>query len=174
MLTIRPRIVFTSRDSLRRSSSYLNLSQRNPSWEKNDSNKDDKVKFLEPSQDLMYIFRGPNSYESKRKQKLMERGVFTMESTTLEFLWWSKVSITFDPSDHTDYEPRQWHYPLILGLMVDDMRLWHDKVEEVQSFDKSPEMDISMMMIQSFLVMQETLVITTPLLCWLLTRVNMN
>lgn len=59
---------------------------KKPELRKNDSNKDDKAKFLEPSQDLMYIFRGPNSYESKRKQKLMERGVFTMESTTLEFL----------------------------------------------------------------------------------------
>lgn len=47
---------------------------------------DDKSKFLEPTQDIMYIIGGLESYESKRKYKLEARYGYAVMLATLEFL----------------------------------------------------------------------------------------
>lgn len=53
---------------------------------KNDLDRDGKANFLDPTQDIMYIFEGPDSYKSKRKQKLEARDVYIVESATPKFL----------------------------------------------------------------------------------------
>lgn len=73
--------------------------------QKDDSNDDASDKFLEIMQDIKYI-GGPDSCESKRKQKLEERDICTMEPVIPEFLKWLELPITFDGSDHLDHVPR--------------------------------------------------------------------
>lgn len=70
----------------------------------------------------MYIIRGPNSYEFKTKQKFEARD-HVVQPTTPEYLWRSKVPITFDRSDHLDHVPLLGDYPLILNPTVGDARL---------------------------------------------------
>jgi hypothetical protein len=70
-------------------------------------------KFQWPDQDIMYIIKGPKSYESKRKQKLEARDVFT-----LEFMKWLKMPITFNRLDHHDHVPCLGRYSLVLSLIV--------------------------------------------------------
>jgi hypothetical protein len=43
--------------------------------------------------------------------------------TTLEYLKWSKVPITFNCSDHPDFIPKPGRYPLIVSLIVKDVKL---------------------------------------------------
>jgi hypothetical protein len=44
-------------------------SQKPETSKRDDSDKDDIAKFPESTQDIMHIFGGPDSQESKRKQK---------------------------------------------------------------------------------------------------------
>jgi hypothetical protein len=60
--------------------------------------------------DNMYIIDGPDSYESKRKQKLANQDVFVVEPITAKFLQWSMVPINFDGTDHLDHVPHPWCY----------------------------------------------------------------
>lgn len=90
---------------------------------KNDLDKGDKADFPQSTHDIMYIFGGPDSYESKRKQKLMTREVFPIEPTNPEFLHWLKNPITFDRFDHPSYIPHLGRQPLILGPTIGDARL---------------------------------------------------
>jgi hypothetical protein len=43
--------------------------------------------------------------------------------TTLEYLKWSEVPITFDRSDHLDFVPKPGWYPLIVCPNVKDVKL---------------------------------------------------
>jgi hypothetical protein len=43
--------------------------------------------------------------------------------TTLEYLKWSEVSITFDRRDHPDFVPKLGWYPLIVYPIVKDVKL---------------------------------------------------
>lgn len=76
-----------------------------------------------PNQDIMYIIRGPKSYESKRKQKLETREVFALELATAGFLRWLEVPLTIDRSYHPDHVPHPSRYPLVLVTTVGDARL---------------------------------------------------
>ena len=46
--------------------------------------------------DYLMIFEGSAAYDSKHRQKLMRREVYTVEPTTPTFLRWSESAITFD------------------------------------------------------------------------------
>jgi hypothetical protein len=46
------------------------------------------------------IFGGPATYESRLRQKLTHREVYTAEPVTPAFLRWSESAITFNQSDH--------------------------------------------------------------------------
>lgn len=61
-------------------------SQKPKTSKRDDSDKDDIAKFLESTQDIMHVFGGPNSQESKRKQKFEAREAYTVELDTIEFL----------------------------------------------------------------------------------------
>jgi hypothetical protein len=43
--------------------------------------------------------------------------------TTLEYLKWSEVPITFNCSDHMDFVPKLWWYLLIVSPIVKDVKL---------------------------------------------------
>jgi hypothetical protein len=67
-----------------------------------------------------YIYGGPDSYESRRKQKLTVWEVIEVSPATPEYLKWSKVPITFDRNDHLDFIPKLGRYPLIVSPIVKD------------------------------------------------------
>jgi hypothetical protein len=52
--------------------------------------------FPEAHKKVNYIYGGPDSYESRRKQKLTTREVMAVSPTTLEYLKWFEVPINFD------------------------------------------------------------------------------
>jgi hypothetical protein len=68
--------------------------------------KEPKGDFPEAHKGVNYIYGGPDSYESRWKQKLIAWEVMAVSPTTPEYLKWSEVSITFDRSDHLDFVPK--------------------------------------------------------------------
>jgi hypothetical protein len=84
---------------------------------------DPKGDFPEAHDEVNYIYGGPDSYESSRKQKLIIRVVMAVSPATPEYLKWSKVPITFDRNDHPDFLPKPWQYPLIVSPIVKDVKL---------------------------------------------------
>jgi hypothetical protein len=85
--------------------------------------EDPKGDFLEAHKAVNYIYGGPDSYESKRKQKLITWEVMMISAATPEYLKWSEVPITFDHSDHPDFIPKPEQYPLIVFPIVKDVKL---------------------------------------------------
>jgi hypothetical protein len=73
--------------------------------------------------EINYMYGGPNSYESRRKQKLTTREVMAVSPTTPEYLKWSEIPITFDHNDHPDIVPKSGRYPLIVRSIVKDFKL---------------------------------------------------
>jgi hypothetical protein len=65
----------------------------------------------------------PTHMRSRRKQKLTTREVMAVSPTTLEYLKWSKVPITFDCSDHSDFVPKPGRYRLIVSPIIKDVKL---------------------------------------------------
>jgi hypothetical protein len=82
-----------------------------------------KGDFLEAHKEVNYIFGGPDSYEPKRKQKVIAREVLVVRPATPEYLRWSKIPITFDRGDHLDFIPKPGRYPLIVCPIVKDVKL---------------------------------------------------
>ena len=77
--------------------------------------KDDK--FPMPDGCLM-IFGGSAAYDSKRRQKVARREVYTAQPATPPFLRWSESAIIFDRTDHPDTIPHLGRYPLVVDLIV--------------------------------------------------------
>jgi len=50
----------------------------------------------------LMIFDGMVAYESKHRQKIAHREIYTAEPAMPSFLRWSESTITFDRSDHPD------------------------------------------------------------------------
>jgi hypothetical protein len=82
-----------------------------------------KGDFPEAHKEVNYIYGGLDSYESRRKQKLMARKVMAVSPATPEYLKWSEVSITFNHSDYPDFVPKPGQYPLIVSPIVKDVKL---------------------------------------------------
>jgi hypothetical protein len=89
-----------------------------------------KGDFPEAQKEVNYIYGGSDSYESRRKQKLTAGEVMAVSPTTPEYLKWSEVPITFDRSDHLDFVPMLGRYPLIVSLIVEDVKLNRVLVDE--------------------------------------------
>jgi hypothetical protein len=85
--------------------------------------KDPKGDFPKAHKEVNYIYGGPNSYESRRKQKLTAQEVMAVSPATPEYLKWSEVPITFDRSDHPNSVPKLGRYPLIVSPIVKDVKL---------------------------------------------------
>jgi hypothetical protein len=73
--------------------------------------------------EVNYIYSGPDSYESRRKQKLIVWEVMAVSPATPEYLKWSEVPITYDHSDHPDFVPKLGWYPLIVSPIVKNIKL---------------------------------------------------
>jgi hypothetical protein len=84
--------------------------------------KESKGNFLKAHKEVNYIYGGPDSYESRRKQKLKAREVMAVSPTTPEYLKWSGVPITFDRSDHPDFVSKLGWYPLIVRPIIKDVK----------------------------------------------------
>jgi hypothetical protein len=82
-----------------------------------------KGDFPEAHKEVNYIYGGPDSYESRRKQKLTAREVMAVSPTIPEYLKWSEVPITFDHSDHPNFVPKPGQYPLIVCPIIKDIKL---------------------------------------------------
>jgi hypothetical protein len=67
--------------------------------------------------------QSPDSYESRRKQKLTAREVMAVSPATPEYLQWSEVPIIFDHSDHPDFVWKLGWYPLIVCPIIKDVKL---------------------------------------------------
>jgi hypothetical protein len=81
-----------------------------------------KGDFLESHKEVNYIYGGPDSYESRRKQKLIIQEVMAVSHATPEYLKWSEVPITFDHNDHSDFVLKPGQYPLIVRPIIKDVR----------------------------------------------------
>jgi hypothetical protein len=82
-----------------------------------------KGDFPEAHKEVNYIYGGPDSYESRRKQKFTAWEVMAVSSATPKYLKWSDALITFDRSDHLDFVPKPGQYPLIVSPIVKDVKL---------------------------------------------------
>ena len=69
------------------------------------------------------IFGGSAAYDSKRRQKVARREVYTTEPATPAFLRWSESAITFDRADHPSTVPHPGRYPLVVDPIVGLKRL---------------------------------------------------
>jgi hypothetical protein len=98
----------------------LKIAKKTDREKKPDEPKGD---FPKAHNEVNYIYGGPNSYESRRKQKLTAREVMAISPTTPEYLKWSEVPITFDRSNHPDFVPKPGWYPLIVSAIVKDVKL---------------------------------------------------
>jgi hypothetical protein len=85
--------------------------------------KEPKGDFPEAHKEVNYIYGGHDSYESRRKEKLIAREVMVVSLATAEYLKWHEVPITFDRSDHPDFVPKPRWYPLIVSPIVKDVKL---------------------------------------------------
>jgi hypothetical protein len=85
--------------------------------------EDPKGDFPEGHKEINYIYGGPESYESMRKQKLTAWEVMPVSPSIPEYLKWFEVPITFDYSDHPDFVPKPGWYPLIVNPIVKDVKL---------------------------------------------------
>jgi hypothetical protein len=85
--------------------------------------KEPKSDFPKAHKEVNYLYGGPDSYQSRRKQKLIAREVMAVSPATPEYLKWCEVPITFNRSDHPDFVPKSGRYPLIVGLIVKDVKL---------------------------------------------------
>jgi hypothetical protein len=82
-----------------------------------------KGDFPEAHKKVNYIYGGPDSYESRRKQKLTAWEVMVVSPTTPKHLKWSKVPITFYRSNHPGFVPKLGRYPLIISPIIKDVKL---------------------------------------------------
>jgi hypothetical protein len=82
-----------------------------------------KGNFPKAHKEVNHIYSGPNSYESRRKQKLTAWEVMAVSPATPEYLKWFEVPITFEHSDHLDFIPKMGCYPLIVSPIVKDVKL---------------------------------------------------
>ena len=81
--------------------------------------KDDA--FPMPNGALM-IFGGSAAYDSKRRQKVARREVYTVGLAMPVFIRWSESAITFDRTDHLDAVPHPGRYPLLVDPIVSPKR----------------------------------------------------
>jgi hypothetical protein len=85
--------------------------------------EDPKGDFPKANKEVNYIYGGPNSYESRRNQKLTSQEVMVVSPTTPEYMKWSEVPITFDYSDHPNFVPKPCQYSLIVSPIIKDVKL---------------------------------------------------
>ena len=71
----------------------------------------------------LMIFGGSAAYDSKHRQKLARREVYTDELAMPTFLQWSESTITFDWTDHPESVPQPRRYLLVVDPIISTKRL---------------------------------------------------
>jgi hypothetical protein len=70
------------------------------------------------------IFRGsPPARPSRRREKLIRREVFNVDTAKPSYLKWLEVSITFDRKDHLDHVAQAGSYPLVVAPLIKSKRV---------------------------------------------------
>ena len=69
------------------------------------------------------IFEGSTAYDSKRRQKVARREVYTAGPATPAFLRWSESAITFDQTDHPDIVLHPGRYLVVVDPIVGPKQL---------------------------------------------------
>jgi hypothetical protein len=69
------------------------------------------------------IFGGSPARPSRRQEKLIRHGVYSVESSTPSYLKWSEVLITFDHKDHPNRIPQPGAYPLVVAPLFRSKRI---------------------------------------------------
>ena len=69
------------------------------------------------------IFGGSAAYNSKHRQKLAHRDVYTAKPAVPSFLQWSESAITFDRTDHPKSVPHPGRYPLVVDPIIGTKQL---------------------------------------------------
>ena len=72
---------------------------------------------------FLMIFGGSAAYDSKRRQKLACREVYTIEPAVPSFLRWSESAITFDRTDHPESVPQPGRYLLVVDPIIGTKQL---------------------------------------------------
>jgi hypothetical protein len=85
--------------------------------------KDPKGDFPEAHKEVNYIYGGPESNESRRKQKLRAWEVMAVSPATPVYLKWLGVHITFDYSNHPNFVPKPGQYPVIVSPTIKNVKL---------------------------------------------------
>jgi hypothetical protein len=86
--------------------------------------KDPKGNFPESRKEVNYIYGVPESYKSRKKQKLTAQEVMAVSpAASPEYLKWSKVPISFDYSNHLDFMLKPGWYPLIVSPIIKEVKL---------------------------------------------------
>ena len=67
----------------------------------------------------LMIFGGSEAHDSKRRQKVTRRQVYTTERAMPTFLRWSESTITFDQTDHPESIPQPGRYLLMVEPIID-------------------------------------------------------
>nr|ABF96513.1 retrotransposon protein, putative, Ty3-gypsy subclass [Oryza sativa Japonica Group] len=97
---------------------------------KKDDEDDAPTGFQDHRKELNHIFSGPLAYESKRKQKLTEREINAVQPNTPQYLRWSEIAIKFDRLDHHDRVVHPGRYPLVLDLVVRNVKLRRTLIDD--------------------------------------------
>ena len=71
----------------------------------------------------MVIFGGPKAYEDRWQQKLTHWEVYAAAPATPLYLHWFERPITFDSSDHPDRVIEAGRFPLVVSVMVENMKM---------------------------------------------------
>ena len=71
----------------------------------------------------LMIFGGSVAFDSKRRQKLTRRKIYTTEPATPAFLRWSESAITFDQTNHPKSVPQPGRYSLVVNPIIDIKQL---------------------------------------------------
>jgi len=66
----------------------------------------------------LMIFGGLAAYDSKRRQKVARREVYTSKPATPTFFRWLESTITFDQTDHSESFPQPGRYLLVVDPIV--------------------------------------------------------
>jgi hypothetical protein len=80
-----------------------------------DDNKDEGFSEIH---DCFMIYGGPLMCLPMRQHKWERREIFSIQLVTPLFLDWSKMAITFDHGDHSDYVPNPRVYPLVVDPII--------------------------------------------------------
>jgi hypothetical protein len=89
----------------------------------NDKKEDQKAEEFPEVHDCFMIYGGLVANASARHRKQERQEVCSVKVAALVYLDWSDMPITFDQGDHPDRVPSPGKYPLVVDLVIGNVRL---------------------------------------------------